>query len=59
MSELKVLCPYCNEVWTAEMKEELESAEGCDTCGYGNEPTGNIDIICSHCGKLVYRKEIE
>lgn len=60
MKKLKILCPFCNAVWTAKMIGDLE-----DTCredSYGNvdygEPRGKIEIICEHCKKVVYVKEI-
>jgi hypothetical protein len=57
-TEFKVLCPYCKAVWSAEMLEELEVEAECDTCDYGSYPTGTIDIYCTNCKKLIYRKEI-
>jgi len=55
---LKIFCPFCNAPYTASMTEELEASEGCETCGYGNEPTGKITITCDNCCKEVYIKEI-
>lgn len=55
---LEIYCPFCNGKYTAKMVADLHSADGCDTCGYGDNPYGNIDIICENCKKLVYRKEI-
>ncbi len=58
LNELVVLCIYCNKPWTAEMKmTELSSSGGCDTCGYGKEYNYCVEIYCTHCGKLVYKKE--
>lgn len=54
---LKVLCPFCNSLWTAEMIAELEQSEGCDTCGCGEGMYCTITIYCDHCKKLVYKKE--
>ena len=55
--ELKVLCPFCNSVWTADMVEELNYSsciyKSCDRCD------GEIKIICSNCKKIVYIKEFE
>jgi hypothetical protein len=56
--ELRILCPYCNANFTASMVADLRSSAGCDTCDYGSEPAGTIDILCHECGRLVYRKEI-
>lgn len=58
-ADLKVLCPYCNAVWTAEMLADLESTTVYDTFGESAGPArGIIDIHCSKCGRLIYRKEI-
>ena len=60
MENLKILCPYCNAPYTAEMLETLDICEGSYTpdC-VGSKIIGKIDINCSKCKKLVYRKEIE
>lgn len=58
METFEIFCPFCNDKYTAKMVEDLKSSEGCDTCEWGNEPKGNIDIVCENCKKLVYRKEI-
>lgn len=58
-SEIKVLCPFCNSAHSAKVVDELfSSGGGCDTCGYGSEPTGTIEIVCENCNKVVYKKEI-
>lgn len=57
-NELKILCPYCNKEFSLEMKIDLETGFYCDTCGPGNQ-SATIDIVCSNCNKLVYRKEYE
>jgi hypothetical protein len=55
--ELKILCPFCNTQYTANMEAELESSsEGCATCGYGKHSDINIEITCDNCNKVVYRK---
>lgn len=60
MNDLKILCSFCNAVWTAEMIEELEdNGSGCDSCGYGSGVTGEITINCSNCNRVVYKKEID
>ena len=57
-SELKILCPYCNATWTAEMEAELiASSAGCDTCGYGAYTEYEITIKCQNCQRTVYTKE--
>ena len=56
--ELKILCPFCNAPYTAQMQEELEGwGGGCDTCDYGSGASVTIEITCSNCGRVVYRKE--
>lgn len=57
MEELKILCPFCNKPYTAEMETELDSGYACDTCG-GN-PTAKVEIRCSNCKKIVYVKEFQ
>lgn len=57
-NELKILCPFCDAVYTSTMIEELNyTVEGCDTCGYGSETHTVIEVECSNCGRVVYRKE--
>jgi len=55
-NELRVLCPYCSEAFTAKMEEALSYSQGCDTCDHGSRLYGNIDVFCTNCEKLVYRK---
>lgn len=54
----KIICPFCNKPYTAKMKQDLISSQGCDSCGYGSL-TGTITITCDHCKKVVYKKEID
>ncbi len=54
------LCVFCSAPWTDEMVKVLAEA-GTET-GYYDEVylrtvTVNIDVTCSTCGRLVYRKE--
>ena len=53
------LCPFCSKAWSDSMIEalDLQASAGCDTCGYGGYIEGRIDITCSGCGRLIYRKE--
>lgn len=51
----KIICPFCNAPYTAEMEDNLYTTGGCDTCG--SEINGSMDIICSNCKKIVYKKE--
>ena len=61
MNDLKILCPFCNEVWTAKMINELETSLGYDTFGPDGtaDVSGKIKIECSNCHKIVYIKEVE
>ena len=55
--ELKILCPFCNAPYTANMEAELEgSSTGCTTCGFGSYTEVNIEITCDNCNRVVYRK---
>lgn len=55
--ELKILCPYCNSVWTAEMIAELNYSSCIhNSCDRGD---GEVKIVCSNCKKIVYIKEFE
>ncbi len=55
--KLKIICPFCNAPYTAEMEEDLFLTGGCPTCDY-KDYSGTIDIICNNCKKIVYSKEI-
>lgn len=55
--EIKILCPFCNVPYTADMLIDLEDGDsGCDTCGHGAASL-KIEIKCSNCQKVVYVKE--
>jgi DNA-directed RNA polymerase subunit RPC12/RpoP len=59
-NQLKIVCPFCNAPYTAEMVEELEDVgTKCETCGPTTEIEGTISIICSNCKKSVYVKEVK
>lgn len=59
-NKLKILCPFCNKAYTAEMENELDGGGGgCESCGYGGEATSKVTITCSNCEKVVYIKEFE
>jgi len=51
----KIVCPFCNAPYTGDMEDLLYASQGCDTCG----PiiSGSIEIKCSNCRKIVYKKE--
>ena len=55
------LCVFCNTPWTDEMVKVLANAELAD--GYYGESHVDtidvkIDVTCSTCHRLVYRKEM-
>ena len=58
---IKILCPFCGVPYTAEMVTQLE--HGCREDSFGNadfsSAIATIEITCSHCKKVVYRKEID
>lgn len=56
------ICAFCNTPWTDEMISVLNEStiewgyyEG-ET--YGVDVKTNIDVTCSSCKRLIYRKEI-
>jgi formate-dependent nitrite reductase cytochrome c552 subunit len=48
-------CVYCNAPWTPEMIEMIELSGHCTSC-YDSQRV--IDVFCSACTRLVYRKEV-
>ena len=53
--ELKILCPFCNATYTAEMKQRFSYSMGSEYTGiYGEEV--ETKIYCSNCEKLIYQK---
>lgn len=52
----RILCPFCNAPFSAKMDELLSASQGCDTCGHGEGISGQIDVICQNCNKVIYRK---
>ena len=58
--QLKILCPFCRQPYSAKMLHELESINaGCPTCGYDASATVTVKIVCDNCGRIVYAKEVE
>ena len=59
----KPLCVFCNVPWTDDMVRVLATAE-VETGYYPGDPVSVeaidacIDVTCSTCNRLVYRKEI-
>jgi len=58
MEENNLICPFCNEPWTDQMEiDYYRISDGCDTCGHGRETSITVDITCSKCRRVIYRKE--
>ena len=59
IEELKILCPFCNKSYTAEMIEKFDySMASCQSGGtYESEMDYEIEIKCDNCKKIVYRKK--
>jgi len=53
--KLKILCPYCNEVWTAKMLTDFDYCMGSEWTGIYAERV-SVEIYCKNCKKLVYKK---
>lgn len=55
------LCVFCNAPWTADMMKVFTNAE-METGYYGDrylmELETVVDVTCSTCKRLVYRKEV-
>lgn len=58
MGGFKVVCPFCDAPYDAEMLLKMETdLFGSDSAGvYKIDLVSTVDITCSKCGKLVYRK---
>lgn len=48
-------CVFCSAPWTPEMVELVELSGYCPSCADGERV---IDVFCSACTRLVYRKEV-
>lgn len=57
--EPKMKCPFCSAEWSDANVQvyDIETSEGCDTCGYGSSVSGTIKITCDSCGRTMYEKE--
>lgn len=55
------LCVFCNAPWTKDMMKVFTNAE-METGYYGDRYLDTletvVDVTCSSCKRLVYRKEI-
>lgn len=67
MIEPKILCPFCNASYTADMLLRLSEIGDCQTSDCGSRAcTGeerhtraSLRIICDNCKKIVYEKEVD
>ena len=54
------ICVYCNAPWTDEMITvyDIDVKQGCGSYDFGPyDQRATVDITCSTCGRLIYRKE--
>ena len=51
----KIICPFCNEPFTAEMEAEFYYSTGSEWTGMYDESV-TVEIKCSKCKKLIYKK---
>jgi 5-methylcytosine-specific restriction endonuclease McrA len=54
------LCVYCNTPWTEDMVHvyDIDASHGEGSYDFGPEDErATVDIVCSTCGNLIYRKE--
>jgi hypothetical protein len=59
-NKFKIICPFCDAPYTANMLLTLERAfEATSPSGYGAGADVIIDIFCENCKRLIYRKEVE
>lgn len=55
--DLKPKCPYCDAEWTEEMINlETIASTNCSSCDPDKTPEAKLEIICSSCYKLIYKK---
>lgn len=56
------LCVYCSSPWTDEMMKIQVDADFRDGYYAGDNAKttfdATVDVVCSTCGRLVYRKEV-
>lgn len=55
--DFKIICPFCNAAYTAEMELELDRGSGCPSCG--SDPEATVEIKCTNCQRIVYRKNTD
>lgn len=53
------ICVFCNAPWTDEMVRvfDIDASHGAGSYDFGPENQhATIDITCSNCDRLIYRK---
>lgn len=53
------LCPFCSAPWDDEMIHvyDIDASHGPGSYDFGPEnETATVDITCSSCDRLIYRK---
>ena len=56
------LCVFCGAPWTDDMVRvfDIDASHGCGSYDFGPEnQRATVDITCSTCDRLIYRKEHE
>lgn len=51
----KIVCPFCNEPFTAEMEADFDYSMGSEWTGIYGENV-SVEIKCSKCKKIIYKK---
>lgn len=53
--QLKIMCPFCNAPYDADMETSFDYSMGSEYTGIYGEEVG-VKIFCKNCKRLVYRK---
>lgn len=59
-SGARPLCPFCSKPWTDDMISvyDIDASHGEGSYDFGPEnQRATVDISCSSCNRLIYRKE--
>ena len=57
IEESHLCCAFCSKKFTAAMMVEYtQMSDGCETCGHGRGGELSLELKCTHCGKVVYKK---
>lgn len=51
-NELKIMCVYCHELQSAEVKAEYDVTLDCDSCGSTGEL--GVQVLCAVCKHPLY-----